>query len=309
MRSGFVESVHCGSSVVIAPDGAVHAVLGDPTGAMYPRSANKAMQAVAMVSAGLDLSPTLLALAAASHSGEVMHVDGVRAILSSCGLHEDALGNAKGLPLSQDALRAWYREGRESSPIAHNCSGKHSAMLATCVAAGWSTDGYLDLHHPLQVVITEAIEQLAEERCDGSGIDGCGAPTHRLSLVGLARAYRTITLAVDGTAAGRVASAMLAHPEMVGGSRRDESQFMRAIPGMLAKGGAEGVIVGATTTGWACAVKLADGAGRGRVPALIAGFEAAGVDMSAAVAAGLHKEPVFGGSAIVGEVRSKNAAR
>lgn len=303
-RSGFVESVHCGSAVVIAPDGAVHSTFGHPTRATYPRSANKAMQAVAMVGAGLDLPPSLLALAAASHSGEAMHLDGVRTILTSCGLRENALGNANGLPLGRDALRAWYREGRRSEPIAHNCSGKHAAMLATCVTAGWPIDGYLAVDHPLQSSITRVIEELAGEPCDGIGIDGCGAPTHRLSLVGLARAYRTIALATSDTPAGCVRSAMVAHPEMVGGSHRDVSRLMRAAPGMLAKDGAEGVIVGATTTGWACAVKLADGALRGRVPVLLALFTAAGVDMSSAVAIGLDREPVIGGSAIVGHVRS-----
>ncbi len=303
-RSGFVESVHRGSSVVIAPDGAVHTVLGDPTAATFPRSANKAMQAVAMVGAGLDLPPSLLALAAASHSGEAMHLDGVRAVLASCGLSEDALGNAKGLPLGRDALRAWYRDGRRSERIAHNCSGKHAAMLAACCAARWPIDGYLEVDHPLQSSITKVIEELAEERCDGIGIDGCGAPTHRLSLVGLARAYRTIALAHDDTPAGRVRSAMAANPEMVGGSDRDVSLRMRSTPGLLAKDWAEGVIVGATISGWACAVKLADGAGRGRVPVVMAQLAAAGVDMSAAVALGLHRELVLGGSALVGEVRS-----
>ena len=303
-RSGFVESVHRSSCVVIAPDGSVHATHGDPARATFPRSANKAMQAVAMVGAGLDLSPSLLALAAASHSGEAMHLDGVRAILSSCGLREDALGNANGLPLGRDALRAWYREGRRSERIAHNCSGKHSAMLATCIVMGWPIDGYLAIDHPLQALITEVIEELAEESCDGIGIDGCGAPTHRLSLVGLARAYRTMALADDQTPAGLVRTAMLAHPEMVGGSDRDVSMLMRATPGLLTKDGAEGVIVGATITGWACAVKLADGAGRGRVPVLITQLGAAGVDMSTAIALGLHREPALGGSAVVGEVRA-----
>lgn len=303
-RSGFVESVHRGSAVVIAPDGAVHTVMGDPARATFPRSANKAMQAVAMVGAGLDLPPSLLALAAASHSGEALHLDGVRSILSSCGLRDDALGNANGLPLGRDALRAWYGEGRRSEPIAHNCSGKHSAMLATCVAAGWPIVGYLAVDHPLQALITNVIEDLAEERCDGIGIDGCGAPTHRLSLVGLARAHRTIALANDDTPVGRVRSAMVAHPEMVGGSDRDVSMLMRATPGLLAKDGAEGVIVGATITGWACAVKLADGAGRGRVPVLVALLAAAGVDMSSAIGAGLDREPVLGGSAVVGHTRA-----
>ena len=303
-RSGYVESVHRGSCVVIAPDGAIHTTLGNPTRATFPRSANKAMQAVAMVSAGLDLPPALLALAAASHSGETMHLEGVRAILSSCELSVGALGNARGLPLGRDALRAWYREGRRSEQIAHNCSGKHSAMLATCVAAGWPIDGYLTMDHPLQTSITEVVEELAQESCDGIGIDGCGAPTHRLSLVGLARAYRTMALADDQTPAGLVRTAMLAHPEMVGGSDRDVSMLMRTTPGLLTKDGWEGVIVGATTTGWACAVKLADGAWRGRVPVLITQLAAAGVNMSAAIAAGLHREPVAGGSAVVGEVRS-----
>ena len=116
------------------------------------------MQAIAMVGAGLDLPPALVALAAASHSGETRHLDGVRAILSSCGLGDDALGNPGGLPDSQDTLRAWYLHGRHSEPIAHKCSGKHSAMLATCVIAGWPIESYLALDHPLQTTITKVVE-------------------------------------------------------------------------------------------------------------------------------------------------------
>jgi L-asparaginase II len=296
-RSGVVESIHRGSAVLLGPDGTVVRAAGDPVAPCYPRSANKAMQATAMVRLGLDLPDRLLALAAASHSGERVHLDAVGEILASAGLTPSDLGNAPGLPLDRRAEHELVRHGGGASALAHNCSGKHAAMLATCARRGWSSSGYLDPSHPLQEAITAVIAELSDEPVAGIGVDGCGAPAHRLSLMGLARAHREVV-------GSRVGAAMRAHPEMVGGSGRDVTRLMLAVPGLVAKDGAEGVFVAATLSGWAFAMKLDDGAWRGRVATAVTWLGAAGVDVGEAVRQGLDREPVPGGGTVVGEVRA-----
>jgi L-asparaginase II len=301
-RNGVVESEHRGSFVVLDPSGSVHRSAGVPGLATYPRSANKPMQAAAMVRFGLDVPDRLLALAAASHSGEPFHVAGVQEILTSAQCSPSALANATGLPLDIAAQHAWLRAGNDAAQITHNCSGKHAAMIATCLAAKWPTEGYLAFDHRLQLAITEEIEQLGHETVDGIGIDGCGAPAHRLSLVALARSFQQCAAGrVDG-APRRVGDAMRRYPEMVGGTNRDVTILMRSVPGLLAKDGAEGVFAAATHDGWSVAVKLRDGAWRGRVAVVLRLLENVGVDMDAAKAQGLSAEAVHGGSAVVGTV-------
>ena len=172
VRSGFTESRHRGAIAAVGPDGAA---LGHPgttepmrTGAvdvpMFPRSSNKPMQAVAMLRCGLALDGRLLALAAASHSGEDFHVAGVREILASAGLTEDALRCPPDLPLDEETRHRLLRAGGGRDRVHMNCSGKHAAMLATCAANGWPTATYLDPSHPLQQAIRGTIEELAGQR-------------------------------------------------------------------------------------------------------------------------------------------------
>src|SRR3954449_5359878 len=144
VRNGFVESVHFGSVVCLDASGAVSQSVGDATVPMLPRSANKFVQAVAMLRHGLDLDGELLALAASSHSGEAGHREGVQVILAGAGLPEDALQNTPGLPSNAAERTRWLVEGRPPSSLAQGCSGKHAAMLATCVVNGWPTDTYRD---------------------------------------------------------------------------------------------------------------------------------------------------------------------
>jgi hypothetical protein len=98
IRSGFIESVHHGSVVALDADGSTLLAIGDVAGPIFPRSASKPIQALAMLRAGLDLSGELLALAAASHSGERFHLDGVERILEGAGLTEQGLQNTPDLP-------------------------------------------------------------------------------------------------------------------------------------------------------------------------------------------------------------------
>ena len=144
-----------------------------------------------------------------------------------------------------------------------NCSGKHAAMLATCVLNGWPTESYLAQSHPLQREILRTVEELAGERVTATGVDGCGAPLFALTLAGLARAFRAMVLAPPGTPERRVAEAMRAYPEWISGTNRDERLLMEAVPGLLVKGGAEGVVAFAFTdgTGGSHQDRRRDGAG------------------------------------------------
>src|SRR5580700_1977875 len=195
VRSGFVESRHRGAVTALAADGSVLLSAGTADVPMFPRSSNKPFQAAAMLRCGLKLDRELLALAAASHSGEDFHVAGVRSILASAGLTEDDLRCPPDMPLDEHAQRAMIRAGAGPDRVHMNCSGKHSAMLATCVAAGWPTATYRDPAHPLQVEIRRTVERLSGEAVAAVGVDGCGAPIFSLSVTGLASAFRAMVVA------------------------------------------------------------------------------------------------------------------
>lgn len=305
IRDGVVEGIHYGSVVVLGADGQVQLQLGDIEAAFYPRSALKPVQAAAMVRAGLPLDGALLSLAAASHSGEERHLAGTRRILELAGATEDDLRNVRDMPYDPAVRDTWIREGREPSRLAQNCSGKHAAMLYTCKLNGWSLDGYLDPEHPLQQAIAEIVEDLTGQRIARTTVDGCGAPLFSISLHGLARATARITTAVQGTPEARVANAMREHAEMASGTGRDVAALMRAVPGLLAKDGFEGVEVAALPDGRAVAVKISDGANRARVPVTAAALARAGVDP--ALLTEFAGEPLLGGGEPVGAVRPVRA--
>ena len=304
-----VESRHRGSLAVLAADGSVALAAGAADRPMFPRSANKPMQATAMLRCGLDLTGNLLALAAASHSGEEFHIEGARAILARAGLSEADLQCPADLPLDEAARAAWLRAGGGADRIHMNCSGKHAAMLATCVAAGWPTATYRDPGHPLQHEIKVTVELLAGETVAATGTDGCGAPLFAISPAGLARAFRALVLAAPGTEPRRVADAMRAHPAWTSGTTRPEAAMVAAVPGLLMKSGAEGACAFALADGRAAAVKFEDGAQRG-VPPLMASLllglvsdgQVPGTDET--VLKSLAATPVLGGGAPVGEIRA-----
>ncbi len=309
VRSGVVESRHRGSLAVLAADGSVALAAGAAGKPMFPRSSNKPMQAAAMLGCGLDLAGNLLALAAASHSGEEFHIEGAREILARAGLSEADLQCPPDLPLDEGARIAWLRAGGGADRIHMNCSGKHAAMLATCVAAGWPTGTYRDPEHPLQREIKIMVELLAGETVAATGIDGCGAPLFAISPAGLARAFRALVLAPPGSAQRRVADAMRAHPYWTSGTSRPEAALVRAVPGLLMKSGADGVCAFALADGRAAAVKFEDGAQRGVPPLmasllldLVSGGQVPGADES--VLKSLAATAVLGGGAPVGEIRA-----
>jgi L-asparaginase II len=295
-RSGFVESRHRGSVSGLAADGSSAVRLGSPEDPIFPRSANKPMQAVAMVRHGLGLEGELLALASASHSGEDFHVEGVQKILAGAGLAADDLRCPPAWPMDLELARV-----REKSRLRMNCSGKHSAMLATCVVNGWPTESYVSPEHPLQRAIRETVAELTGDEIVATGVDGCGAPLFATTLTGLARAFRTLVLAEPGTPERRVADAMRAFPEWTSGTDRDERRLMDAVPGLLVKGGAEGIDAFAHADGRAGAVKIDDGASRARTPVTVATLRALGLGE---LSEELSTAPVHGGESVVGEIRA-----
>ncbi len=299
-RSGRVESVHRGALVLLESDGS-HRSLGQAQAAVFPRSSLKPLQATAMVRAGLDLPERLLAIVGASHDGTLEQVQVVRDVLARAGLDEGALNCPPDLPELRPVLVEYLRGGGEVDRVHHNCSGKHAGMVVTCAVNDWPLQSYLDPEHPLQQCILAEVETLAGEVVAGSGVDGCGAPVHAFSLLGLARSFAALTTAVQGSAERRVADAMRAHPHLVGGPGRDVSELMAGTPGLLAKDGAEAVWAAALPDGRAMAAKLDDGALRALPPLLAAVLEAWGE--SSAATAKWRAVPVLGHGRPVGELR------
>ena len=307
VRSGFVEGHHRGSVVALDSSGAVEWSIGEVSAPILPRSCNKPLQALGMVRLGLDLEPELLALACASHSGEDFHVAGVRRILEQGGLDESALQTPPDYPLDDTARDAVIRAGGEKRPLLMNCSGKHAAMLLTCVVNGWDTATYREPDHPLQRAITATFAELTGEPVEVVAVDGCGAPLLASSLTGLARGLRALAVAESGDER-RVADAIREHPAYVSGSTRDERALLTAIPGAIGKAGAEACYAVALRDGRAFALKADDGYPRVRPVLMAAALRRSkvdtepGVDTEAVHATG--RADLLGGGVPVGEIRA-----
>jgi L-asparaginase II len=295
VRDGVVESEHRGFLVALNADGTIFKSLGDIETKIYPRSTVKCAQASAMVRHGLTLEPRLLALAQSSHSGAAMHMDGAREILTSVGLDESALQCALDRPLGEAERRTWG----DAAPtrIAMNCSGKHAAMIATCVINKWPVDSYLDAAHPLQVVIKGELETLAGEKIAVTSTDGCGAPLFLLSVIGLARAIRAITISADPVHKS-VMDAARAFPEMVGGVGRHNTEMMQEVSGLFMKDGAEAVNVSSLSDGRTFVFKVSDGSLRAFRTIVHACLKDFGID------APFTPEKVMGGPRVIGTIRA-----
>ncbi|WP_243717338.1 asparaginase [Actinomadura darangshiensis] len=304
VRNDFVESRHYGSVAGLAPDGTLAYARGVPSETVLPRSTTKPFQALACLKAGAPLEGERLAIAAGSHTGEDFHVKAVEGILSDAGLGADALQCPPTWPEDEPAKAALIRAGEGESRIRMNCSGKHAAMLAACAANGWPLDTYLSTTHPLQLMVRQVMAGCASEEPSPVAVDGCGAPLFGLTLTGLARAARSLVLSED---ARPVADAMRAHPEYVGGTGHANTEFMRALPGSVDKGGAEGVFIAATAAGHAVAVKVIDGSPRATTAIALRALAALGADTTPARPLGTV--PVLGGGRPVGEIRTTPEGR
>ena len=279
--------MHRGSLVVLDADGAVTFAAGAVDRPVLPRSSNKPVQATALLAAGWRPRDDR-ELAAA--------------MLAAVGLGPEDLGCPPAMPQHVVTESEWIVAGRAPERLAMNCSGKHAAMLSACVAAGWPTEGYLAPDHPLQQAIEARLAEAAGEPVTAVVVDGCGAPQHALSVTGLARGVLSLVQAPEGSWDRSVADAMRAHPWLVAGTGREDTDLMTAIPGLLVKAGADGVHVAALPGRGAVAFKLDDGGDRGRTPALAAALRRLGVP--ADVLAPWLQTPVSGGDGIVGDVRA-----
>jgi L-asparaginase II len=263
-RNGAVEAVHRVHAVAVRGGEVVEAA-GDPALTCFMRSSSKPLQALPLVRARDDLADDELSIACASHHDTPEQVAAVRALLARA-------------EATEDDLELGPQEGRPPGRIHNNCSGNHAGMLALCRARGWPTEGYRLLEHPVQqaclAVHAEAAE--VEPRALETGIDGCGIVTFALTLERMAHAFSRLESLRGG---GRIASAMRARPDLAGGPDGVDYLLMRAAPGWLAKGGAEGLFCAAGPEGLGVAVKSEDGASRAHGPALASFLGRLGVEL------------------------------
>jgi L-asparaginase II len=256
------------------------------------------------VRAGLRMPAHHLAIASASHSGEDFHLAAVREMLASVGLTEGALQNTPDYPVNDDAREAVLRSGGGKLPITQNCSGKHAAMLATCVVNGWDSATYRDPSHPLQQAIAETLAELTGDEITSTAVDGCGAPVMAVTLAGLARAFGTMASAPAGTHEAEVADAIRANPAYLGGTGRDVTALVEHTPGLIAKDGAESVYAVGLADGRGVALKVADGYPRAKPVILAAALRRIGVESPAL--AQLEHSPVLGHGEPVGAIVAVN---
>jgi len=254
---------------------------------VYPRSAVKPFQALAcrqlLASVEIALHGTGLTIACASHRGSAQQQIEAAHLLALADLEESALRCPPDWPADREALC----DSDAPAALAYNCSGKHAAFLWAHTATGGPPEGYLDVDSPVQQRVREVLTEVTGAPPTGPGVDGCGAPAWRLSLVRLATGYARLAAAAQDTDLGAVRTAMLDRPELVGGPGCADTDLMAADGRVVAKRGAEGVLA----AGFArprgpvgVAVKVADGAGRAAAPPVAAVLRALGATVPADVA-------------------------
>lgn len=288
-RGAIVESVHRGRFVFCDPSGGVLDAAGDPDAYVYARSSAKPFQALTLVLSGaadaFGLSDEELAVACASHNAEEPHLAAVRSLLQKAGLTEEDLQSGTHPPMYAPEAGRLARGREEPRPIHGNCSGKHAGMLAVCAHEGIDTGGYRRPDHPLQLRILELVAEVCGLRKDEVLVagDDCGVPAFALPLRNLAAGFARISTGeglseeVAG-AAQRISRAMRAHPFMVAGTGRLDTELMEAT-GLLCKSGAEGVFAAGSSEGWGIAIKTSDGGGRAVRPAAAATLARRGVEV------------------------------
>lgn len=310
-RSGFVESRHAGSAIVLSPDGEVLRAVGDVRTPVFPRSCLKPFQAVAVMSSRVSLRGIDAAIATASHSGTAAHVSAARGVLSRAGVNEDALRCPPALPQDAAARDAVVRAGGGPARIYMNCSGKHAAMLAACAANDWPLEGYLELGHPLQKRILDVIERFTGERPAATGIDGCGAPVHALSLSGLTRGIQRVATSTTASPfalfreAGALVEAVRENPWVIAGPGLGDTICVERL-GVFSKYGAEGSVVMTAPDGTTVGVKVLDGSTRAVHAIALRLLVAAGALTASAVDDVIAELDlwVWGGESRVGTIRA-----
>lgn len=311
-RSGFIESRHIGAAVVLSADGNVVTELGDINSPIFARSTLKPFQALASMQSGVPLRGAQVAIACGSHVGSLDHMDVVEGMLKAAGVKEDQLQCPAAWPEDETARTWLVQTERGKSRLAFNCSGKHAAFLWACTENGWDTHSYLEPNHPLQQRVRSVVEEYSGEKIAHLGIDGCGAPVAAVSLSGLARAFSRLAKAPgdknSNARAATIATSMLDYPWAVQGRGQANTVVMDEL-GILAKVGAEGVLVLATPQGVSAAIKVLDGNVRATSLVGLTLLAAAGAVEIPEVSSVLEKvvEPVLGGGRPVGKIRLGHA--
>lgn len=322
-RGNLVENRHRGAFVVVDAQGRVIASAGDVSRPVFPRSAIKAMQALAMATSGaidrFALSDEELALACASHHGEAVHVAAVGRFLQRVGLGPEALECGAHPPSNPAAREALRQRGEEPTALHNNCSGKHTGMLAVALALGAPTSGYVNRDHPVQVEVRRAIEAVVGEplSTDRCGTDGCSIPTWAAPLSAWARGFARMTTGEGlsgelAAASKRVFDAATSHPLLVAGSGHLDKVVMEAFGGqVMQKVGAEGVQCGAIRNrGWGYALKCDDGnmaASQAMVASLLLGLAEPDAAQREVLARFATRPVKSVRGAVVGEMRTVSA--
>ncbi len=299
-RSGLAESTNRTSAIAVDAHGSVLLEWGDVDRPVFYRSSIKPFQATASLEAGAVLAPESVAVTCASHSGSPAHLAHVRAILAGVGLDEHALQTPPSWPLATPSLARLQRAGhRAPRRLFHNCSGKHSGWLAASRAAGYPIDDYLAPDHPLQVASREIVHEATAIDPGPRGVDGCGAPTLRGSIRGLARGFASLTSSPRFSTA---VTAMSRFPSLVGGNTFPDGALAAWWPGPL-KGGAEGLLA-AGRDGIGIATKSEAGSRSIAAMAMMEAMRRLGALSDAALAAleDVARPPVFGGGRVVGRI-------
>ncbi len=278
-RGELIESRHRVHAIVLDAQGHVRARAGHPELSTCWRSGAKPLQAMPFVASGqfnaLGWGERELAIACASHGGEPEHVALVQSMLEAVGLEEGDLACGAHEPLSRRGARLLQQAGERPGRLHNNCSGKHAAMLALAVRSDWPVLAYERTGHPVQERVASVVSEWTGVSGDalGTAVDGCGAATFGLPLTGMARAFARLANGVrrGDEVPARIVSAMVAHPDLVGGTDRFDTVLMQETDGrILSKVGAEGVhSVALLDAGLGIALKVEDGAARAQHPAVL----------------------------------------
>jgi len=290
LRGGVVESLHYAAVAVVESNGKLIATWGSPGIKTFIRSSAKPFQVLPLLEEGglehFGFTQREIAIMCASHSGTDEHVKTVASIQEKIGLSEGHLLCGTHPPIHLETADRLKKEGFEPTANRHNCSGKHSGMLAFAKLMDTPIEDYVNVEHPIQERIVKTLSEICGLDLDeiSIGVDGCSVPTFALPLRSAAMAFARLADPGElpdkrAEACRAVWEAMTAYPELVAGPGRFDTALMQAAKGaLLAKGGAEGYQGIAIAPGTryegspalGVALKIADGDGGGRGRSVVA---------------------------------------